>query len=79
MDKLLFVQDIMARYRCSAPTARKRMRQMIHMEKPLAVTEWAVATWENGKTKEPKGKKKTAPRPQKIVKMDDWHIPRRRA
>ena len=78
MDHLLFVQDIMARYRCSAPTARKRMRQMIHMEQPLAVTEWAVRAWEDGKTVEPTGKKKAPVMALKMPK-DDWHIPRRRA
>ena len=47
VDNLLFVPDIMARYRVSAPTARKIMRQMHHMEKPkLAVTERALIAYE---------------------------------
>lgn len=47
MDNLLFVPDIMSRYKVSAPTARKIMRQMHHMEKPkLAVTERAVVAYE---------------------------------
>ena len=47
MDNLLFVPDIMARYQVSAPTARKIMRQMHHMEKPkLAVTEHALVAYE---------------------------------
>ena len=47
MDNLLFVPDIMARYQVSAPTARKIMRQMHHMEKPkLAVTELALVAYE---------------------------------
>ena len=47
MDNLLFVPDIMARYQVSAPTARKIMRQMHHMEKPkLAVTERALVAYE---------------------------------
>ena len=47
MDKLMFVPDIMARYQVSAPTARKIMRQMHHMEKPkLAVTERALVAYE---------------------------------
>lgn len=47
MDKLMFVPDIMARYQVSAPTARKIMRQMQHMEKPkLAVTERALVAYE---------------------------------
>lgn len=47
IDNLLFVPDIMARYQVSAPTARKIMRQMHHMEKPkLAVTERALVAYE---------------------------------
>lgn len=47
MEKLLFVPEIMARYQVSAPTARKIMRQMHHMEKPkLAVTERALVAYE---------------------------------
>ena len=47
MDNLLFVPDIMSRYKVSAPTARKIMRQMRHLEKPkLAVTERAVVAYE---------------------------------
>ena len=47
MDNLLFVPDIMARYQVSAPTARKIMRQMHHMENPkLAVTERALVAYE---------------------------------
>lgn len=47
MDNLLFVPDIMARYQVSAPTARKIMRQMHHLEKPkLAVTERALVAYE---------------------------------
>lgn len=47
VDNLLFVPDIMARYQVSAPTARKIMRQMHHMEKPkLAVTERALVAYE---------------------------------
>ena len=86
MDKLLFVPDIMARYHCSAPTARKRMRQMLHMEKPLAVWESTLAAWEREKMKLPvekgKAKKRAAavqwdriPRNEK----GEFHIPRRRA
>ena len=47
VDNLLFVPDIMSRYKVSAPTARKIMRQMHHMEKPkLAVTERALVAYE---------------------------------
>lgn len=79
MDHLLFVPDIMARYHCSAPTARKYMRQMIHMEGPLAVKEWAVRAWEDERTVEPKGAKKTPWKPLKTRTTADYHIERRRA
>lgn len=67
MENLLFVPDIMARYQVSAPTARKIMRQMHHMEKPkLAVTERALiayemeqgqAPWEKKPAQKKRGKK----------------------
>lgn len=53
MDRLFTVQDICARYQCKAATARKYMRDMDHMEKPLMVTERAVAAWERRKTMPP--------------------------
>lgn len=53
MENLLNVADIAARYKCSLPTARARMRQMEHMEKPLMVTESAVRAWEAGKMVSP--------------------------
>lgn len=58
MDNLLFVPDIMARYQVSAPTARKIMRQMHHMEKPkLAVTERALVAYEIEQGKGPEENK----------------------
>lgn len=60
MDNLLFVPDIMSRYKVSAPTARKIMRQMHHMEKPkLAVTERALVAYEIEQGQGP-GEKKPA-------------------
>lgn len=53
MKKLLGVAEIRERYGCSEATARKYMRQMVHMEKPLRVTEDAVAAWEIGRTYNP--------------------------
>lgn len=53
MENLLTPADIAARYKCSLPTARARMRQMEHMEKPLMVTESAVRLWEAGKMVSP--------------------------
>ena len=58
MDNLLFVPDIMARYHVSAPTARKIMRQMPHIEKPkLAVTERALIAYEIEQLQAPVEKK----------------------
>jgi hypothetical protein len=60
VDNLLFVPDIMSRYKVSAPTARKIMRQMHHMEKPkLAVTERALIAYEMEQGQAP-GEKKPA-------------------
>lgn len=53
MDNILTVRDICARYKCTATTARKRMRGMEHMESPLMVTERAVIAWEHKKTVPP--------------------------
>lgn len=53
MKKLLGVAEIRERYGCSEATARKYMRQMVHMEKPLRVTEDAVAAWEIERTYNP--------------------------
>lgn len=54
MEKLYSVADICARYQCKdARTARKIMRDMEHMEKPLMVTERAVKAWEQRKTLPP--------------------------
>ena len=83
MDKLLTAADIMARYQCTAPTARAYMRQMIHAEKPLRVTESALRQWETDRTrgpgekagpeKWPRGKNRGS---RRIV--TDYRIPRRR-
>lgn len=49
MEKLLSVKDIQARYQCSPATARKYIRQMVHMEQPMMVSEKAVEEWEAGR------------------------------
>lgn len=53
MNKLLSVKAIADRYECSEKTARRYMRRMDHMEKPLRVTEEAVMAWEMSRTLEP--------------------------
>lgn len=49
MERLLSVKDIQNRYQCNPATARKYMRQMVHMEKPLMVSEHAINEWEKRK------------------------------
>ena len=69
MENLLTPADIAARYKCSLPTARARMRQMEHMEKPLMVTESAVRAWEFEKTLAP-GEKAKKPAARKREKKE---------
>ena len=50
MERLLTAKEVAERYRCSPDTARRYMRQMVHMEHPLMVTEKAVSEWEQSRT-----------------------------
>lgn len=50
MEQLLTAKEVAERYRCSPDTARRYMRQMVHMEHPLMVTEKAVSEWEQSRT-----------------------------
>ena len=50
MKNLLTVKEMAERYKCSEKTARRYMRSMEHMEKPLRVTEQAVEQWEFDRT-----------------------------
>lgn len=50
MQQLLTVKDLADRYNCSEKTARRYMRRMEHMEKPLRVTDQAVLQWELDRT-----------------------------
>ena len=45
MERLLNVGAVCELFGCKAATARKRMREMEHTEKPLMVTERAVRSW----------------------------------
>ena len=62
MERLLSVADICARYQVKPATARTYMRNMEHMEKPLMVTERAVAAWERRKTVPPQSEIRKAER-----------------
>lgn len=70
LDRLLSVKDIAERYGRSEKTAARYMRQMEHMEKPLRVTESALAAWEIGKTYEPQRKAKEKPERIRRIKPD---------
>lgn len=50
MERLYSVRDICERYQVKSVTARKFMRDMVHMESPLMVSERALKTWEESKT-----------------------------
>ena len=49
MERLYSVKDIQNRYQCNPATARKYMRQMEHIERPLMVSERAISVWEKRK------------------------------
>ena len=53
MERLLSVQDLMARYQCSRQTAIRYMQKMEHMEKPYMVRETVLAAWERERTVKP--------------------------
>ena len=50
MKPLVTVKQLAERYNCSEKTARRYMRKMEHMEKPLRVTADAVERWELDRT-----------------------------
>ena len=49
MDRLLSVKDLQERYKCTPATARKYIREMDHMEKPLMVRARTLMAWEESK------------------------------
>ena len=55
MERLITVKDMQIRYSCSAPTARKYLRQMFHYESPLTAPEWALKEWERNRERMPSG------------------------
>ena len=55
MDRLITVKDMVERYGCSRPTARKYLRQMYHLENPLVAPEWAFREWEQNRDRMPAG------------------------
>ena len=58
MERLVTVRVMAERYGCSAPTARRYIRQIEpHMEKPLATFDWALREWEESRTVHVPGKR----------------------
>ena len=53
MERLLKVSDISERYGCTAKTARKYLRQMLHYENPLTAPAWALTEWEQSREQNP--------------------------
>ena len=59
LERLVTVADMRSRYGCSAPTARKYLRQMFHYESPLAAPLWALDEWEKSREAVPPGMRRT--------------------
>ena len=66
---------------CSLATARTRMRQMVHTEHPLTVTEAEIERWYAGRTYEPLAQcRKRRPYQKRIstAEGEKFLIPRKR-
>lgn len=59
LERLVTVSDMRSRYGCSAPTARKYLRQMFHYESPLTAPLWALQEWEKSREAVPSGMRRT--------------------
>ena len=82
VEKLYFPDDVAARYRVSVRTAKKYMREMRCMQRPMAVRESDLLAYEHRQTVDP-ASEATAKRSNK--KSAVWqaapvitHIPRRK-
>lgn len=78
----LTVREVAENMGCSAATARARMRQMVHTESPLTVTEDELERWWMERTYGPAQKTKQTIRPycrhMKIEPGEKFLIPRKR-
>lgn len=82
VEKLLTAEDVAGIMRVGKRTAYAYMRQMIHMEKPMRVTEAALRAWIAGRSVAPEEKKRrgvNTGRRRMTVVPEDYRIPRRRA
>ena len=83
MDRWLSVNDLADRWCCCPATARKRMREMFHMEKPMKARESAVDAWERARLRgpglesAPKKKRRSEWEQPKKDKNGKYMIPRR--
>jgi len=94
MDKLLTPDDVAAILQVSRRTAYTYIGQMIHLERPLRVSESSLRAWIIERTAGPrekgagrcggpeatdgKGKKKSPGKGLKMALVQDFKIPRRR-
>lgn len=62
MERLYSVKEICARYQVKPTTARKIMRDMNHLERPLMVSERSVKEWEKRRTLPPESQTRQAMR-----------------
>lgn len=67
MKRLLTVKEMAERYKCSEKTARRYMRQMEHMERPLRVTENAVESWEYSRTHDAQSAEPARTKPKRKI------------
>lgn len=67
MERILKPADIAARYSCSIDTARRYIRRMDHMEKPLGVYESALMQWEYMRSTGPGSTRKQANKKGPVV------------
>ena len=73
--------DVAAVMNCSLATARTRMRQMVHTERPLTVTEVEIERWYATRTYEPRAQcrqKRTYQKRISPAEGEKYLIPRRR-
>lgn len=82
IEKRLRVRDIQTIMGCSRQSATRYMRQMVHAENPLTVKEEDFIQWEQRRTIDPTKAPTPCPWTHKgtnrVVKADDWRVPRRR-
>lgn len=79
IEKRLRVRDIQTILACSRQTAARYMRTMIHAENPLTVKEEDFLEWERGRTIDPTNARTwTHKSKTRIIKPDDWRVPRRK-